>query len=75
MYSKLNKKQNLRQITESLYIFQKTPHEVEKYAQIMKSDSSDKYVHLYNIEILNLFDPQLQLVKLNLWLNTNKNTC
>ena len=71
MYSKLNKKQNLRQITESLYIFQTTPHEVEKYVQIMKSNSSDKYVHLYNIEILNLFDPQLQLIKLNLWLNTN----
>ena len=71
MYSKLNKKQNLRQITESLYIFQTTPHEIEKYVQIMKSNSSDKYVHLYNIEILNLFDPQLQLIKLNLWLNTN----
>ena len=26
----------------------------------MQSNSSDKYVHHYNIEILNLFDPQLQ---------------
>ena len=28
----------------------------------MESNSSDKYVHGYNIEILNLFDPQLQLI-------------
>ena len=28
----------------------------------MRLNSSDKYVHRYNIEILNLFDPELQLV-------------
>ena len=28
----------------------------------MESNSSDKYVHGYNIEILNLFDSQLQLI-------------
>ena len=28
----------------------------------MQSNSFDKYVHGYNIEILNLFDPQLQLI-------------
>ena len=28
----------------------------------MQSNSSDKYVHHYNIEILNLFDPELQQI-------------
>ena len=28
----------------------------------MQSSSSDKYVHRYNIKILNLFDPELQLI-------------
>ena len=28
----------------------------------MQSNSSDKYVHRYNIEIFYLFDPQLQLI-------------
>ena len=28
----------------------------------MQSSSSDKYVYHYNIEILNHFDPELQLI-------------
>ena len=36
----------------------KAPDEVEKYVQ---SNSSDNYIHPYNVEILNLFDPKLQL--------------
>ena len=41
------------------YIFLTTPDEVEKYVQ---SNSSDNCVHHYNVEILNLFDPELQLI-------------
>ena len=29
---------------------------------MMPSNFSDKYVHCYNIEILNLFDPELDLI-------------
>ena len=29
----------------------------------MQSNSSDTCMHHYNIEILNLFDPELQLIK------------
>ena len=36
-----------------------TPDEGEKYEQ---SNSSDDCVHHYNVEILNLSDPQLQLI-------------
>ena len=42
-----------------LYIFLTAPDEVEKYAQ---SNSSDNCVHQYNVEILNLSDPELQLI-------------
>ena len=42
-----------------LYIFLTTPDEVEKYVQ---SNSSDNCVHHYNVEILNLVDPELQLI-------------
>ena len=62
LYSKLSEEQNLRKVTESFYVFLTTPDEVEKYANIMQSNSSDKYVHRYNIDILNLFDPELQLI-------------
>ena len=62
LYSKLSEEQNLRKVTESVYVFLTTPDEVEKYANIMQSNSSDKYVHRYNIDILNLFDPELQLI-------------
>ena len=58
LYSKLNKNQNLRNVTKLLYISLKTPDEVGKYGQ---SNSSGNCIHLYNFEILNLFDPELQL--------------
>ena len=59
MYSKLIEKQNLRKVAKLLYIFLTTPDEVEKYVQ---SNSSDNCIHCYNVEILNLFDPELQLI-------------
>ena len=36
-----------------------TPDDIEKYEQ---SNSSDTCVHRYKVEILNLFDPKLQLI-------------
>ena len=55
----IRKEQNLRKFGKSLYLFLTTPDEVEKY---MWSNSSDKCVHHYNPEILNLFDTELQLI-------------
>ena len=63
LYSKLIEEQNVRKVAESIYIFLTTPDKVEKYAKIMQSNSCDKYVHHYDIEILNLFDLELQLIK------------
>ena len=54
--SKLSEEQNLRKVDEPLYIF-----EVEKYIEIMQSNSFYKYVHCYIVEILYLFDPEFQL--------------
>ena len=56
LYSKLSRKQNLRKVVESLYIFATTHNEVEKYFEMMQSNSSDNCVHHYNVEVLNLFD-------------------
>ena len=52
--------QNLRKVAKSLYIFLTTPAEAEKYVQ---SNSSDNCIHRYNVKILNIFDPQLELIK------------
>ena len=57
LYSKLNEEQNLRKVAKSLYIFLTTPDEVEKYVQ---SNSSDNFIHCYNVEILNVFNLELQ---------------
>ena len=43
----------------SNFIFLTTPDEVDKYLQL---NSSDNCIHYYNIEILNIFDPELQLI-------------
>ena len=58
-YFKSIKEQNLRKVAKSLYIFLTTPDEVEKSVQ---SNSYDNCMHHYNVEILNVFDPELQLI-------------
>ena len=55
----IKEKQNIKKVAKLLYIFLITPDEVEQYVQ---SNSSDYCVHYYNVEILNLFDPELQLI-------------
>ena len=51
--------QNLRKVAKLLYIFLTALDEVEKYIQ---SNFSDNCIHHYNVEILNRFDPELQLI-------------
>ena len=58
MDSTLNEEQNLRKVAKSLYIFLATPGEKKKYVH---SNSSDNCLRLYNIDILILFHPELQL--------------
>ena len=58
-FKSISEEQNLRKVAKSIYIFVTRPDEVEKYVQ---SNSSDNCVHHYHVEILNLFDPELQLI-------------
>ena len=58
-FKSIKKEQNLRKIAKSLYNFPVRPDVLEKYVQ---SNSSDNCVHHYNVEISNLFDPELQLI-------------
>ena len=62
LYSKLNEEQKPRKVVKSLYIFLITPDKLEKYAKMMQPSSSNDCVHRYNFEILNLFDPELQMI-------------
>ena len=58
----MREEQNFRKIDKSLYLFLTIPDEVEKYVEIIQSNSSHNCVHRYNVEILNIFDPELQLI-------------
>ena len=58
-FKSVREEQNLRKVAKLLYISLTTPDEVEKYVQ---SNSSDNCVHHYNVEILNLFDRELQMI-------------
>ena len=58
----LNEEQNLTKVAKSFYIVLTTPYEVEKYAKMMQLNSSDNCAHYYNVMILNLFGPELQLI-------------
>ena len=58
-FKSIKEEQNLSKVAKSLCIFLTIPDEVEKYEQ---SNSYNNCIHHYNIEILNLFDPELQLI-------------
>ena len=58
-FKSIKEEQNLRKVAKSLYIFLTTPDKVEKY---LESNSSDNCIHRYNVEILNTFDPEFQLI-------------
>ena len=58
-FKTIREEQNLRKVAKSLYIFLRTHEEVEKHVE---STYSNNFVHHYNVEILNLFDPELQLI-------------
>lgn len=62
MYSKLSEEQNLKKIAEYLYIFLITPDQVEKSVVLMQLNSSDNCLSSNNFEILNDFEPELQLI-------------
>ena len=58
-FESIRQEQNLRKVSKSLYTFVATPDEGGKYVQ---SNSSDNCIHRYNVEILNNFDLELQLM-------------
>ena len=58
----LSEQRNLRKVGKLLYIFLTTPDAVEKCVELMQLNAPDNYVHRNNFEILNLFDPELQLI-------------
>ena len=51
----IKEEENLKKVIKSLYFFLATPDEVQ-------SNSSDNYISHYNVKMLNLFDPELQLI-------------
>ena len=51
----IREEKNLRKVAKLLHIFLTTPDEVE-------SNYSDNFANHYNVEILNSFDPELQLI-------------
>ena len=58
-FKSIREEENLRKVAKSLYIFLTTPDEVEIYVQ---STSCNNCINHYNVEVSNLFDPQLQLI-------------
>ena len=54
-FKSTSEEQNLRKVAKPLYIFLTTPDEVEL-------NSSDNCICHYKVEILNLFNPELQLI-------------
>lgn len=45
-----------------LYNFVALTDKAKKYAEMMRSSSSDNCMWHYNVKILNLFDPELQMI-------------
>ena len=58
-FKSISKKPN---IAKSPYIFLTTPDKVENYVEIMEANSSDNCIYRDNVEVLNIFDLELQLI-------------
>ena len=67
-FKSAREEQNLRKVSKLLYISLNTPDEVEKYVQLHYSDNC---THYYNVEILNLFYPELQSINTKLEIKIN----
>ena len=63
LYSKLSEEQNPTKVADPLYNILATPDGVEKYTKMMQSSSFDNCINRYSIDILYLFDSELQLIK------------
>ena len=59
-FKSITEEKNLTKVSKLSYIFLATPDEVEKY--VHSTYSSDNCIHLCNVEILKIFNPELQLV-------------
>ena len=55
----VKEERNLRKVAKSLYLFLATPDEVH-------SNFSDNYIRHYDVKILNLLNPELQLTNTKL---------
>ena len=58
-FKSISQEQHFIKAAKSLYIFLATPEGLEKHVQ---PNSSDNCINHYNVDILNLFDPELQLI-------------
>ena len=61
-FKSIREEQNLRKVAKLLYIFLARPDEVENYVEIKQLNSSDNCRARYNVGILNIFHPELQLI-------------
>ena len=69
-FKSIKEEWNLRKASKSLHIFLTTHDEVEQNVQL---NSSDNCIHHYNVEILNLFDQELQLINIKPVINRKIN--
>ena len=60
-FKAIRKGKYLRKSAKSIYIFLTAPDKVEKYVQ---SNSYDNCIHQNNIDILNIFDTELQQINI-----------
>ena len=67
-FKSVREEQNIGKNFKPLYIFLTTSDEVEKYVQ---SNSTDNWIHHYNVEIFNIFDRDYNWLTLIQWLKTN----
>ena len=51
-FKSIEEEQNIRKVAKSLDFFLTTPDKVQ-------SNSSDNFIHHYNVRIFNLFDPKI----------------
>ena len=68
----MREEENIRKVAKSLHIFLATPNEIEKYVEIMQSNSSENCLHCYKLRFWLFLIQNYDWLPINQWLKAKE---
>ena len=68
----MREEENIRKVAKSLHIFLATPNEIEKYVEIMQSNSAENCLHCYKLRFWLFLIQNYDWLLINQWLKAKE---